>query len=483
VTYTGPTSAALGETFTASATLTSGGSPLAGETVSFTLGSGGGSQACSGTTNSSGAASCSLTPTDAPGETSLTASFAGNRDVAPSSDTVAFTIGRQPTVVTYTGPVEADFNDAFTASATLTAGGSPVSGQTVSFTLASGGGTQECSGTTNGSGVAACSLTPSDVPGETTITAAFAGTATLAPSEDTVPFTITKQETALRYTGPDRVANGTDVELSGVLTEETTDGPGIGGREVTLELGEGANRQECTGTTAPSGAVACTITGVDQPLNDDATVPVRADFAGDAYYLPSDASATVLLEHYTGRAFGLSARVPLPLIGFEIEPTPDTGEIRTAHASSTDTPCLAGVGLLLLSADALCPDVTTSLAPGTSVATASVDEVRIGIPGLPVIEVENATATATSTCAGDGSATGSTEMTLRIGGEEIEFSGEPNAEIDLPGLARIVVNEQVPDPEADHGLTVRALRLTGLQGNLADVVVASATSGVHHCAS
>jgi subtilisin family serine protease len=483
LTYTGPTSAAVGQTFTASATLTASGDPVSGATVSFSLGSGGDSQECSGTTNGSGEASCSLTPTDAPGETTLTASFAGNGDVAPSSDTVPFTIGRQPTVVTYTGPTEADFHDVFTASATLTAGGSPVSGQTVSFSLGSGGGSQECSGTTNGSGEASCSMTPTDEPGQTTIDVSFAGTGTLEPSSDSASFTITRQETALRYTGPERVANGTAVELSGVLTEETTEGPGVSGRDVTLALGAGADRQECTGTTGSSGAVACTIPVVDQPLNADATVPVSLEFAGDTYYEPSTASATVLLEYYTGRAFGLSADVPLPLVGFEIEPTPDTGEIRTADGSSTDTPCLTELDLLLLQANALCPDVTTSLAPGTSVATASVDEVRIGIPGLPVIEVENATAQATSTCAGDGSATGTTEMTLRVGGEVIEIGTEPNTVVELPGVARIVVNEQVEDSDADHGLTVRALHLTALEGGVADVVVASATSGVHNCAS
>jgi subtilisin family serine protease len=483
LTYTGPTSAALDETFTASATLTAGGSALAGETVSFTLGSGGGSQECSGTTDTSGVASCELTPTDAPGETTLTAEFAGNRDVAPASDTVAFTIGRQPTVVTYTGPAEADFHDAFPASATLTAGGSPVAGQTVSFVLGGGGGSQECSGTTDGSGVASCSLTPTDAPGATTIEVTFAGTGTLAPSSDSAAFTVTRQETALRWTGPEKVANGTAVELSGVLTEETAEGPGVSGREVTLALGAGADRQECTGTSDESGAVACTIEPVDQPLNADATVPVSLEFAGDPYYEPSTASATVLLEYYTGRAFGLSASVPLPLVGFEIEPTPDTGAVRTADATATDTPCLADLDVVLLRAAALCPGVTTSLAPGTSVATTSVDEVRIGLPGLPVIEVENATAQATATCAGDGSATGSTRMTLRIGGQAVEIGTEPNTEIELPGVARLVVNEQVADPDAEHGLTVRALRLTALEGGLADVVVASANSGVHNCAS
>jgi subtilisin family serine protease len=316
----------------------------------------------------------------------------------------------------------------------------------------------------------------------TDITYDSAGTQVTTPRID-LAAALPRIETFVRYTGPEQVPNGTSLELSGVLTAETEDGPGVPGRDVTFTLGEGEDEQACTGTTSSAGVVACTIEPVDQPLTADATVPVTVEFAGDRDYEPSNASATLLLEHYTGRAFGLSGSVPLPLVGFDIEPTPDTGRIRTAAATSTDTACFTELDLILLQADALCPDVTTSLAPGTSVATASVDEVRIGIPGLPVIEVENATAESTSTCDGGGSASGSTEMTLRIGGRLIEIGAEPNAVVDLPGVARIVVNEQVENPDADHGLTVRALRLTALEGGVADVVVASATSGVHHCAS
>jgi hypothetical protein len=316
----------------------------------------------------------------------------------------------------------------------------------------------------------------------TDITYDSAGTQVTTPRID-LAAALPRIETFLRYTGPEQVANGASAELSGVLTTESEDGPGLPGRDVTFTLGEGENQQACTGTTTSSGAVACAIDPVDQPLNADAAVPVTVEFAGDRDYLPSSASATLLLEYYTGRAFGLSGSVPLPLVGFEIEPTPDTGEVRTADASSTAPPCLAELDLVLLQANAVCADVTTSLAPGTSVATASVDEVRIGIPGLPVIEVENATARSTSTCEGDGSATGSTEMTLRVGGKVIEIGTKPNTVVELPGVARIVVNEQAEDPDAEHGLTVRALRLTALEGGVADVVVASATSGVHNCAS
>lgn len=61
-------------------------------------------------------------------------------------------------------------------------------------------------------------------------------------------------------------------------------------------------------------------------------------------------------------------------------------------------------------------------------------------------------------------------------------SGEPNAVVELPGAARLVVNEQKPVADADHGVTVNAVHLTAADGHT-DIVVASATSDVHNCAS
>jgi subtilisin family serine protease len=389
-----------------------------------------------------------------------------------------------PTTLEYTGPTEADYHDEFTASATLTSQGAAVSGARVSFVLGSGGGSQECAATTDGSGAVSCTLTPTQRPGPTTLTASFAGTDELLPAADTVNFTVTKQETAVAYTGPDKVANGTDVVVSGVLHEEELDGPPVPGRDVTLALGDGEDRQACTGTTDDSGVATCTIAGLDQPLNDDATVPVTVTFDGDAYYEESSASGTVLLEHYTGRAFGLSATIDLPLLpGIGVGPTPDTGAIRTADATTTDTPCTARVSALLVTAATLCPEVTTTLAPGTSTATATVEHVRIGLPGAPVIEIEGATARSVSTCDGDGSAEGSTDLTLRVAGEEVAVDLAPNTVVDVAGgTLRLVLNEQTPVPDADHGLTVNAVHLTSLDG-LVDVTVASAESDVHHCAS
>ncbi|THV34683.1 choice-of-anchor P family protein [Glycomyces buryatensis] len=380
----------------------------------------------------------------------------------------------------YTGPTEADFHDEFTASARLTDGDGPVSGERVDFELGSGGGSQSCGATTDAEGVAACALTPTQRPGQTTLTASFGGSSDLASSQDTVSFTVSKQETALRYTGPERVANGTPTELSGILTEETHDGPPVADRSVTLALGEGDDRQSCDAVTNGDGEAACEIESVDQPLNEEATVPVNLSFDGDDYYESSSVDDTVLLEYYTGRAFGLSAEVDLLDLGAGLEPTPDTGPIRTADATENDPGCVADVSTLVISAESVCPQVTTSLAPGTSTSTTSVQNAEIGLPGLPVIEIEGATARSTSTCDAGGSADGATDLTLRVGGDAVEITGEANATVDLGGAAKLVVNEQEPVSGADHGLTVNAVHLTAADGAV-DIVIASATSDVHNC--
>ncbi|MEY9844277.1 putative repeat protein (TIGR01451 family) [Streptacidiphilus sp. BW17] len=386
------------------------------------------------------------------------------------------TPGKIPTSVKYTGAVTADYHDAFTASGNVSGQGSPVSGGSVTFKL----GGASCTGTTDSSGNASCSLTPVDPAGTVTLQAAYAGDATHEASSTTTSFTITREETTLAYTGPAHVANGVPATLSGVLKEDGA--TAIAGRSVQIALGTGTTQQICTGTTGADGTASCTIASVDQPLNDTATVPVAVTFAGDGYYLPSIASATVRLEYYTGRAYGLSANVDLTLAQLTIPPTPDTGPIRTAQASSTNVPCTATVSTLLISADALCVNNTTKLAPGTSTTTSTVQDATIGIPGLPVIGVSGLTATSISSCTGTS---GSATLTLTLAGVPVTVPTAPNSVIGLPGGARLVVNEQTPVPGADFGTTVNAVHLIvpGLLGgaNTVDVVLGSATSDAHNC--
>ncbi|MGW5126565.1 choice-of-anchor P family protein [Streptomyces sp. NPDC004069] len=279
-----------------------------------------------------------------------------------------------------------------------------------------------------------------------------------------------KKDTTLTWTGPAGAANGSPVELSARLTEKDGGTP-VEGRKVAFALGTGDGAQTCEGTTDAKGGAGCTVTSVDQPLDGDATAPVTAQFAGDDAYKASDTSATLKLQYVTGRAFGLSADVlaPLPL---SIAPTPDTGRVRTAGAESKAPPCTRNINVLVLTAQAPCAEVTTTVGPNTASATATLAKATIGLPGLPVVKVSGATATSTSNCT---ARKGSTRLDLSIAGIPVTVPDTPNHTIDLGG-AKIIINEQT---ETADGLTVNAFHLTALGG--VDIVIASSTSGAHNC--
>jgi hypothetical protein len=208
------------------------------------------------------------------------------------------------TTLTYTGDTTDDYHDPANLSAVLkvTSSGDPISGATVTFTL----GTQGCSGTTDASGIASCTIASlSQIPGPYTVLASFAGGTvggvSYLPSFDSKPFTITKEETTLSYTGDTVIANGGAATLSGVLLEDGT--TPISGRTVTFTLGTGGTAQICTGITNATGKAKCVINPVNQPLGSDT---VSASFAGDAFYLPSSASAnTIAFAFLTSGAFVL----------------------------------------------------------------------------------------------------------------------------------------------------------------------------------
>ncbi|MBF9069219.1 choice-of-anchor P family protein [Streptacidiphilus fuscans] len=413
-----------------------------------------------------------------PGTHQLTADGTNAAGVTGTSAPISFTVpqGPKPSTLTYTGAKTADYHDAFTASATLTSDGSPVAGAPVSFALGSGGPGQTCSANTDAGGSASCQLTPGQAAGETTVTATYPGTAQILPSHASTPFTVNREETTLAYTGPTHFANGVPATLEGVLKEDGA--TPIAGRTVSIVIGSGTTQQSCTGTTDASGTASCTVPRLNQPLNDTATLPVTATFAGDGYYVPATGPATARLEYFTGRAFGLSAQVNALLLALQIPPTPDTGPVRTAQAGKVAPPCTATVSVLVINAAALCADATTTLNPGTETTTASLQQTTIGLPGLPVIGIGGVTSTSVSSCTGSH---GSATLTLTIAGVPVTVPTAPNSVIDLAGGAKLVINEQLPTPGADHGLTVNAVHLEAL-GGLADVVVGSSTSGAYNCA-
>src|SRR5579862_2755280 len=276
----------------------SSGDPIANETLSFTLGA----ESCSATTDTNGVASCQVTPLDDPGPYTVGVSFAGDSPTYNSSTTsAAFTLNKEESKVSYTGPVTADYHDSLTATATLTDpdGGAPIAGKSVTFTLGIG---DTCSGTTNASGIASCTITPHQT-GTKNLVASFAGDVDYLSSSDTKSFTITPEETTMTYTGPTVILAGSgSVTLTATLVEDgANDNDGDGGsaapnpaESVTLSIGS----QSCTATTSSTGTVTCTIPSVTVPLGPET---VGASFAGDAFYKASSDSKTAIVFAFPSR--------------------------------------------------------------------------------------------------------------------------------------------------------------------------------------
>lgn len=180
VTYTGALTQDYHDAFTASASLVDpdDGVPIAGKTIVFTLGVG---DTCSAVTNSAGVASCSITPTQASGTYSITASFAGDIDYKASSAVNSFIITREETTTTYTGPVVILQGHNVTLTGRLLEDGvTPIQGRSLTLRL----GAQSCTGVTSATGDASCTLSVAVALGPQTLGAEFAGDAFYLPSSD-----------------------------------------------------------------------------------------------------------------------------------------------------------------------------------------------------------------------------------------------------------------------------------------------------------
>jgi hypothetical protein len=216
----------------------------------------------------------------------------GTQD-AGETTTAIVTWQGHPTTSTYTGPTVGEYHDPLTVSGTLfdSLTATPLAGKTLTI----GFGTDTCTGVTDGSGTATCSFTPQQVPGPYTAQASFAGDSQyLASTSAGVPFTLNKEQTQLVNLQPPFLGNGDLVTVSATLTED--DPTPVAGRAVTFTLGTGGGAQTCTDpATDAAGRAECTIL-VNQPVGPST---LTAAFAGDAFYLPSTASRSVVIFTWT----------------------------------------------------------------------------------------------------------------------------------------------------------------------------------------
>lgn len=124
-----PTSGQVTDSVTVGATLVdSDGAPLAGRTISFSIGS----ASASGSTDASGHASANITLAGPAGAQTLSANFAGGPGHGTSTASRAFTVLKEDTNLSLADAV-AIRNAAAVARATLTQDGSPISGMTIRF--------------------------------------------------------------------------------------------------------------------------------------------------------------------------------------------------------------------------------------------------------------------------------------------------------------------------------------------------------------
>jgi hypothetical protein len=321
ITYTGPASAAFGATVTLSARLVdANNNALVGRTVHLALGT----QSCDGTTSSTGAASCTLTLTQAVGSTTANASYAGDATTAASSASASFTITRAPTTTVATLPTPGATTT--TLVATLTNSSAPLSGKTMSLSL----GANACTATTNASGVATCTVTnPSG--SSATYTASFAGDAGYAGSSDTKTVPLLAPS-AITFLGV-FAADYHDPALLSVFLRSADNKHLLANERVTITVGT----QSCVATTNFLGLAACWISITQAP----GSYVVTSTFAGDAAYAGStdtdsfqvtreETSIDVLTPQYVAasRTVALSAKL------LEDNQTPIAGRTLTLSLGS-----------------------------------------------------------------------------------------------------------------------------------------------------
>ena len=251
-----------------------GTTPIVGRTVKLTLGTA--STTCTAVTDATGVATCTVTtPTGVPSAT-ITGSFAGDADYVAASDTATLTFSTA-TTVSYTGDTSATYGTQATLSATLLdATGHALAGQTLTFTL----GTQSCTGTTNASGNASCTITVSQKPASYPLTVSYGGSGVDLASSATSTFKVSKAHTTLTVSLRDNVWTST-ATLTGTLL--TTGGSPVAGRTVALTLAT----QSCTAVTNASGVASCTVSD-----RCPAGSVAGGSFAGDDYYFSASAGSS-----------------------------------------------------------------------------------------------------------------------------------------------------------------------------------------------
>jgi hypothetical protein len=178
-------------------------------------------------------------------------------------------------------------------------------------------------------------------------------------------------------------------------------------------------------------------------------------------------------ETYSGRAYGIMLGPPL------LSPTVlcDTGELPSGGGSLSD---FVANGSASVSGQVVAATSLDCAATAASAVTQCVSDVQ-GLTldlaaGLFFTTVTAARVRTTGEAGCDGQTGGTVIDGLTIGGVEVTVTGEANQVVDIPGIATLVINEQVA---GEGELTVNGLHLTLLGG--VECIVACVNVGVGAC--
>jgi len=169
---------------------------------------------------------------------------------------------------------------------------------------------------------------------------------------------------------------------------------------------------------------------------------------------------------FSGRAYGASLHLTTPpsdQVFADTGPLPPEGGMLTAE--------MASIGTAALTASAVaCTTSGSGSSASSSAQAASVSAFAGGPAALTATEVR---AESHANCA---EAPGETIITgLTLAGLEVKVTGQPNQTVVIPGVATLVINEQIRQ-SGPPNIEVRALRLTLATGE--ELIVASAHSDV-----
>jgi hypothetical protein len=181
---------------------------------------------------------------------------------------------------------------------------------------------------------------------------------------------------------------------------------------------------------------------------------------------PAGATAT----GYSGRAFGAKVDLLAPVLPIHLTFS-DTGQLPSTGGVLNAT--LLSISL----ANTLSSQTVTAHTEGVGgVASSSAHvEQLVVLPGNAAqLTAEVVDAHSQAACSGVSGS--SLIVGLVFGGTPIVVSGQPNQTVSIPGVATLVINEQIVEPNG-LSITVNALHLTLLDG-LTEVIISSAHSDV-----